>query len=50
MNMKRPIPILRSFDDKKAKDFYIDFLGFELFFEPRFAPDMPLYMGLIRDD
>lgn len=49
MNAKHPIPILRSFDEAKAREFYVDFLGFEIFFEHRFAPDTPLYMGVILD-
>ena len=36
-------PILRIFDEAKAKDFYLGFLGFELDWEHRFEPDMPLY-------
>jgi len=44
-----PTPILRSFDEARAKAFYIDFLGFELVFEHRFEPGMPLYMGLRKD-
>lgn len=42
------VPILRSFDEAQARDFYLRYLGFELVFEHRFAPDMPLYMGLRR--
>jgi catechol 2,3-dioxygenase-like lactoylglutathione lyase family enzyme len=41
-----PTPILRSFDEARARAFYIDFLGFELVFEHRFEPGMPLYMGI----
>lgn len=41
-----PTPILRSFDEMRAKAFYIGFLGFELVFEHRFEPGLPLYMGL----
>ena len=41
-----PTPILRSFDEARAKAFYLDFLGFELLFEHRFEPGLPLYMGL----
>lgn len=41
-----PIPILRSFDEAKARDFYIGFLGFTVTFEHRFEPDTPLYLGL----
>lgn len=45
-----PIPILRSFDEVKTKEFYIGFLGFEMVFEHRHDPSSPLYMGVIRDD
>ncbi len=44
------VPILRSFDEKKAKEFYVDFLGFIVDFEHRFEPAMPLYMGISRGD
>jgi len=44
----RTIPILRSFDEAKAKEFYVDFLGFSVDFEHRYEPDMPLYMGVSR--
>ncbi len=45
-----PTPILRSFDEAKAREFYIDFLGFEVEFEHRFSDDAPLYLGLKRED
>jgi catechol 2,3-dioxygenase-like lactoylglutathione lyase family enzyme len=41
-----PTPILRSFDERRARRFYVDFLGFEVEFEHRFEPAAPLYMGL----
>ncbi|SDY00462.1 glyoxalase superfamily protein [Citreimonas salinaria] len=41
-------PIFRSYDEAKARDFYIDWLGFEVSFEHRFAPELPLYMGVQR--
>ncbi|SFE37412.1 glyoxalase superfamily protein [Roseivivax sediminis] len=41
-------PILRMFDIAATRDFYLGFLGFEQRFEHRFAPDLPLYMGVIR--
>jgi hypothetical protein len=44
----RTIPILRSFDEAKAKEFYVGFLGFSIDFEHRYEPDMPLYMGVTR--
>ena len=43
-----PTPILRSFDERRAKLFYVDFLGFEIEFEHRFEPGLPLYMGLCK--
>jgi catechol 2,3-dioxygenase-like lactoylglutathione lyase family enzyme len=45
-----PTPILRSFDEVRTRAFYLDFLGFELLFEHRFAPDAPLYMGVRKGD
>ncbi len=39
-------PILRIFDETRAREFYIDFLEFEIEFEHRFAENMPLYLGL----
>jgi len=35
-----PTPILRSFDERRAKRFYVDFLGFEIVFEHRFEPEL----------
>jgi uncharacterized glyoxalase superfamily protein PhnB len=37
-------PILRMFDVRKAREFYLDFLGFKVDFEHRFEPSLPLYM------
>lgn len=45
-----PIPILRIFDEALARDFYLRYLGFEVLFEHRFEPALPLYMGIRRDD
>jgi hypothetical protein len=30
MRFSAPIPILRSFDEGKAREFYIDWLGFKV--------------------
>jgi uncharacterized glyoxalase superfamily protein PhnB len=46
MSLSRTSPILRVFDEAKAREFYLDFLGFEIVFEHRFEPGMPLYMGI----
>lgn len=42
------IPILRIFSVEKAKEFYLDYLGFTLDWEHRFADDLPLYMQVSR--
>lgn len=42
------IPILRIFDGEKALEFYRDYLGFEVAWEHRFEPDMPVYMEISR--
>ena len=44
-----PIPILRSFDETKAKEFYVGFLGFNIDWEHRFEENTPLYMQLSKD-
>jgi uncharacterized glyoxalase superfamily protein PhnB len=43
-------PILRIFDEAKAREFYIDFLGFTVDWEHRFEADLPLYMQISKDD
>lgn len=37
-------PIFRIFDVAKAREFYLDFLGFSLDWEHRFEPELPVYM------
>ena len=49
MNFGRTTPILRIFDESKAKEFYQDFLGFKVDWEHRFEPSLPLYMQVSRD-
>ena len=46
----RVVPILRIFSVEKTREFYLGWLGFEVTFEHRFAPDLPLYMGVRRGD
>ncbi len=42
-------PILRIFDEAKAREFYVDFLGFTVDFEHRFEPGASaLHAGLAR--
>ena len=37
------------FDEAKAKEFYVDFLGFKVSWEHRFEENFPLYMEVARD-
>ena len=50
MTFRPAVPILRSFDEAKTKEFYVGFLGFAVDFEHRFEPDMPLYIGISRGE
>lgn len=43
------IPVLRIFDTAKAKEFYIDWLGFTIDWEHRFHDNAPLYMQVSRE-
>lgn len=49
VSFESPIPILRMFDEAKAREFYLDFLGFSVEFEHRFEADLPLYLGISRN-
>jgi catechol 2,3-dioxygenase-like lactoylglutathione lyase family enzyme len=49
MSLGRVIPILRIFDETKAKEFYVEFLGFTVDWEHRFQEDLPLYMQVSKD-
>ncbi|WHA41845.1 glyoxalase superfamily protein [Agrobacterium larrymoorei] len=44
----RTCPILRIFDEAKAREFYVDFLGFSVDWEHRFGENFPLYMQVSR--
>ena len=48
MQFGAPTPILRSFDEAKAKEFYREFLGFTIDWEHRFEENSPLYMQVSR--
>lgn len=50
MKLARTTPVLRIFDEDKAREFYVDFLGFDVDWEHRFADDLPLYLQVARDD
>ena len=42
--MQAAVPILRIFDEAKAREFYRDFLGFTVDWEHRFEAGYPLYL------
>ncbi|OIQ31650.1 MAG: bleomycin resistance family protein [Alphaproteobacteria bacterium MedPE-SWcel] len=42
------IPVIRIFDEQKARDFYLEYLGFVVDWEHRFEEDLPLYMQVSR--
>ncbi len=44
------IPVIRSFDEAKAREFYCDFLGLAVDWDYRAHPSAPLYMQLSRGD
>jgi catechol 2,3-dioxygenase-like lactoylglutathione lyase family enzyme len=48
VSLSRVTPILRSFDEAKAREFYVDFLGFQVDWAHRFAPGLPLYLQVSR--
>ncbi len=49
MSFGKSIPILRIFDEAKAREFYVDFLGFQVDWEHRFEENLPLYMQISKD-
>jgi uncharacterized glyoxalase superfamily protein PhnB len=50
MTLGRTTPILRMFDEAKAREFYLEFLGFKVDWEHRFEPGLPLYMQVSRGE
>jgi catechol 2,3-dioxygenase-like lactoylglutathione lyase family enzyme len=45
----RSVPIIRIFDEARAREFYVDWLGFAVDWEHRFEDGFPLYMQVSRD-
>ena len=43
------MPVLRIFSVEKAREFYLDYLGFQVDFEHRFDDRAPLFMQVSRD-
>jgi uncharacterized glyoxalase superfamily protein PhnB len=50
MTFGSPTPILRIFDEAKAKEFYCDFLGFAIDWDHRYGDNFPLYMQVSSGD
>lgn len=44
------VPILRIYDSAIARQFYCDYLGFDVVFEHRFSAALPLYMRVGRGE
>ncbi|PTN11145.1 glyoxalase superfamily protein [Nitrosomonas aestuarii] len=50
MTLKDTTPILRIFDEVKALEFYVDFLGFKIDWKHRFEVGLPVYMQVSKDN
>jgi len=48
IEFQRAVPIFRIFSLEKAREFYLDFLGFTVDWEHRFEPDAPVLMQISR--
>lgn len=48
MRFGKTTPILRIFDESKAVEFYVDFLGFKVDWQHRFEANFPLYLQVSR--
>lgn len=50
MHLGKVTPILRIFDEAKALEFYVDFLGFKVDWQHRFEANYPLYLQVSLGD
>lgn len=48
MTLQHPVPIFRIFDEQKALEYYVDFLGFTVDWTHRFGENFPIYMQVTR--
>ena len=48
VGLEAAAPIIRIFDEAKAREFYLEFLGCSVDWQHRFEPDAPLYMQVSR--
>ncbi len=49
IELHHAIPIFRIYSLEKAREFYVDFLGFKVDWEHRFEADAPVFMQVSRD-
>ncbi|MBD9566807.1 glyoxalase superfamily protein [Pseudomonas sp. PDM09] len=50
MSLGKTTPILRIFDETKALEFYVEFLGFKIDWQHRFEKNFPLYLQISRGE
>ncbi len=50
IQFQRTVPVFRIFALDKAKEFYLDFLGFKVDWETGFEPGGPVYMQISRGE
>ena len=48
VSFKHTIPVLRMFSIDRAREFYLQYLGFTVDWEHRFEAELPLYMQVSR--
>ena len=49
LHLLQTIPVLRILDVPKAREFYLDYLGFKIDWEHRYGDNFPLYLQVSRD-
>jgi catechol 2,3-dioxygenase-like lactoylglutathione lyase family enzyme len=49
IQFRRAVPVFRIYSLEKAREFYLEFLGFKVDWEHRFEPGAPVYMQVSRD-
>ena len=50
MHLSAAIPIIRIFSEEKAREFYVDFLGFSIEWQHRYGESFPRYAQIRRSD
>lgn len=50
LKIKSVVPVLRMFDIARTREFYLDFLGFQVDWEHRYDPGLPLYLQISLGD